>query len=281
MQPVIITTDSTADLPQELLDRYNIHVIPLRITLGEESYFDGVDFTVDDLYARYHKDGSLPKPSAPNIVDFYDFFKQFTDQGYEVVHLDISSELSNSYNAAALAGAELPGVYVVDSRMLSVGIGVLAIEGAECRDRGMSAADIAARLRELTAKTSVTFMLDTLDFIKAGGRCSGLKAFGANLLHIKPCLEMRGGKIEVGKKYRGHIEKAYMKYVDDLLTGRKVRKEHVFFVESGEHDEELLQRLMDRVRELTGCRQLHRAKAGCTISSHCGPRAIGVMFIDE
>ena len=138
-QSVVITSDSTCDLSQELLDRYDIPVIPLTITLGEDTFLDGSNFTPLDMYARYQQDGTLPKTSAPSVQEFLDFFSQFTEKGCEVVHLDISSELSNTYNAACMAAEELGHVHVVDSRMLSTGVGLLAIEGAECRDRGMGA----------------------------------------------------------------------------------------------------------------------------------------------
>jgi DegV family protein with EDD domain len=136
-KPVIISSDSTCDLSPELRSRYQIQIVPLTITLGESSFLDGESFTPDDMYARFRKDGTLPKTSAPSVQNFLDFFQSYVDQGYEIVHFDISAELSGSYNAARLAADELTGVYVIDSTMLSTGIGLLAIEAAECRDRGM------------------------------------------------------------------------------------------------------------------------------------------------
>jgi len=144
--PVIITADSTVDLPAELIERYDVRVIPLTIILGEETFPDSCDYTPFVMYERYHKDGMLPKTAAPGVQAFEDFFKDLTGQGYDVVHFDISSELSNSYNAARMAAEEIPGVYVIDSCMLSSGIGLLAIEAAEYRDRGMDAAAIAGHI---------------------------------------------------------------------------------------------------------------------------------------
>ena len=280
-KPVMITADSTVDLSSELRDRFDIRVIPLTITLGDESFPDGEKFTPYDMYARYRKDGTLPKTAAPNIQDFLDFFGSFTEQGFEVVHLDISAELSGTFNAAWLAAAELEGVYVIDSRMLSTGVGLLAIEGAECRDRGMSAAEIAAHLEELREKVSTSFVLDTLQFMWKGGRCSGVTALGANLLKIKPGLEMRNGKLEVYRKYRGSIEKVYRQYITERLQEKKVRPGHVFITESGEVAEETVESLTALVKELTGCREVHHTLAGCTVSSHCGPKTLGVLFIEE
>lgn len=278
---VIITADSTCDLSQELLERYGIKTIPLTILLGDESHFDGLDFTPDDMYARYRADGTLPKTSAPSVLQFLDFFRPFVEQGYEVVHLDISSELSSSYSTACIAAEELEGVYPVDSRMLSTGVGLLVIEAAECRDRGMSAAEIAAHVASLTDKVDTSFVLDTLEFMWKGGRCSGVAALGANLLHLKPGLEMSGGKLGVYKKYRGSIKTVYRQYVAERLQGKAVRPGHVFITNSGEVDENTLAELDELIRSLIPVKEIHHTRAGCTVASHCGPKTLGVLFINE
>ncbi len=281
-KPVMITADSTVDISQELKERFQIPIIPLMITLGEDHFMDdGSGFTPLDMYARYHKDGMLPKTSAPGVQEFLDFFTPYVQQGYEIVHLDISSELSNSFNAARLAAAELDGVYVVDSRMLSTGVALLAIEGAECRDRGMGAKEIAEHLQSLTGKVSTSFVLDTLEFMWKGGRCTAVAALGANLLKLKPGLEMKDGKLGVFKKYRGNIERVYEQYVRERLQGKKVRPGHIFITESGEIEPEVVERMCSLALELSGCREVHHTMAGCTISTHCGPKTLGVLFIEE
>ena len=280
-KPVVITADSTCDLSKELLDRFDIHTVPLTITLGDDTFLDGQGFTPLDMYARYRQDGTLPKTSAPGVQEFLDFFSFFTEQGCSVVHLDISSELSNSYNAACLAAEELSGVCIVDSRMLSTGVGLLAIEGAECRDRGMSADEIAEHLRSLTGKVQTSFVLDTLEYMWKGGRCTGVAALGANLLHLKPGLEMTGGKLVVYKKYRGNINHVYKQYVKERLEGRKVRPGPVFVTESGEVDPQVVEEIYALVRETIPVKEIHHTIAGCTISTHCGPKTLGILFIEE
>jgi len=208
-KPVMITADSTCDLSAELLKEFNIKTTPLTIQLGDNSYQDGVDFSPAVMYERYRAEGILPTTSAPNIQQFLDFFTPFIEAGYEVVHLDISSDLSSTFANARLAASELEGVYPVDSRMLSSGVALLALEGAKLRDEGLCAADIAAKLEELTGKVDTSFVLDTLEFLHKGGRCSALAAMGANLLNIKPALEMKDGKLGVYKKFRGSTEKVY------------------------------------------------------------------------
>ena len=280
-KPVIITADSTCDLSPDLIERYRIRTIPLTILLGDDSYRDGLDFTPDDMYVRYHADGTLPKTAAPSVQDFLDFFGALTAEGYEIVHLDISAELSGTFNAASIAAQELEGVYTVDSRMLSTGVGLLCIEGAECAERGMAAAEIAKHLRSLTGKVDTSFVLDTLEFMWKGGRCSGVAALGANLLRLKPGLEMKDGKLGVYKKYRGNINAVYKQYITERLTGKAVRPGHVFITESGEIDPAVVADLEAHIRSLIEVKEIHHTRAGCTVSSHCGPKTLGVLFINE
>lgn len=278
---VVITADSTCDLSEELVSRFDIKIIPLNILLGEDSFPDGAGFGPADIYARYRKNGTLPKTSAPSVQQFIDFFSPYIEAGCEIVHLDISSELSATYTAACVAAEELGGVYPVDSRMLSTGVGLLAIEGAECRDKGMNAAEIASRLDFLTGKVDTSFVLDTLEFMWKGGRCSGISALGANLLRLKPALQMSGGKLEVYKKYRGAMSSVYRQYIKERLAGKDVRPRHVFITESGEVPEEDIAALTGLVRGLVPGAEVHHTFAGCTVSSHCGPKTLGVLFINE
>ena len=281
MHRVVITVDSTADLPPELARLYDIHVIPLTVILGEESYPDGDGVTPEMMYERYHADGTLPKTAAPSVQAFEDFFRPFTEAGDSVVHLDIGSELSNAYNAARLAAAELGSVTVIDSGSLCCGIALLAIEGAECRDRGMSADEIAAHLTSLREKVSASFVLDTLEFIWKGGRCSGVTAIGSSFLNIRPLLEVREGKLTIVKKYRGSSKAVRQKYLSDRLEGKKILTDHVFFVNSGEIEVGELDELETIVRGYCAGKQVHRARAGCTICGHCGPGTLAVFFIEE
>ena len=280
-KPVMITADSTCDLSEELLSRYKVKILPLTILLGEESFLDGAHYTPADMYRRYRADGTLPKTAAPSLQQITDFFTPFLNEGYEIVHLDISSDLSSTCSNARIVASELEGVYVVDSRMLSTGVGLLVIEGAECRDKGMSAADIAEHLTELTGKVDTSFVLDTLEFMWKGGRCSGVAALGANLLKLKPALEMKDGKLGVYKKYRGNINSVYRQYITERLSGKKVRPGHVFITESGEIEQSVIDELEALVRELIPVQEIHHTIAGCTVSSHCGPKTLGVLFINE
>ena len=165
--------------------------------------------------------------------------------------------------------------------MLSTGVGLLAIEGAECRDKGMSAEEIARHLDALKDKVDTSFVLDTLEFMWKGGRCSAVASLGANLLKLKPALEMKEGKLGVYKKYRGSITAVYQPYIKERLAGKSIRPGHVFITESGEIDDATIAGLEALVRELIPVKEIHHTTAGCTVSSHCGPKTLGVLFINE
>ena len=193
-RPVCITYDSTCDLTPQLLERFQIRTVPLTIQSGERVFADDGQYTSAELYADYRRNGTLPKTAAVSPEEFKNFFLPILEEGYDIVHIDISSELSCTCQNAMLAAQELAEqgrVYVVDSRQLSTGGGLLALQGAKLRDSGMDAADVAEKLRGLASCGDTSFVLDTLEYMWKGGRCSGVAALGANVLKLKPCLEMR------------------------------------------------------------------------------------------
>ncbi len=279
---VLITADSTCDVPADLKERYNFKIIPLTITLKEENYLDGVNFSVEDMYKAFYEDGSLPATAAPNIAQFLDFFKPFINEGYEIIHFDISSALSGTYSAACLAAEALKGVHVIDSEMLSSGVLLEMIEAAEAAGRGMSPTEIVRYIEdEIRPKTDTSFVLDTLKFMAKGGRCSGVAAMAANILGLRPGLEMKNKELGVYKKYRGNSKAFYMQYVKDRIAGKKIRPGHVFITESGGIDQEIISELIEYVQQEVNPREIHHTYAGCTVASHCGPGCMGVLFINE
>ena len=279
---ILITADSTCDVPADLKERYNFKIIPLTITLRDKNYLDGVNFSVDDMYKAFYEDGSLPATAAPNIGQFIDFFKPFINEGYEIIHFDISSALSGTYSAACLAAEALKGVYVIDSEMLSSGVLLEMIEAAEAVGRGMTAAEIVRYIEEdIRPKTDTSFVLDTLKFMAKGGRCSGVAAMAANILGLKPGLEMKNQELGVYKKYRGNSKAFYVQYVKERIAGKKIRPGHVFITESGGIDQEIISELIEYVQQEVNPREIHHTYAGCTVASHCGPGCMGVLFINE
>ena len=275
----VIASDSTCDLSPELIEAYGIHIIPLGVTLGETQYTDGVDIDPDLIYAHYEKTGQLPKTSAVNLVDFEDYFARETASGNDVVLFTISSEMSSTCNNARLAAEGFENVYVVDTRNLSTGGGLLVVTAAEMAAEGRSAAEIAETCRALAPCVDASFIIDSLEFLHKGGRCSALAAFGANMLSLKPCILVKDGKMGVGKKYRGRFGAVLPKYVSDRLgDASDVVKGHIFVTHAG-CEPAIIDACVEAVAASAPEAKIHITRAGCTISSHCGRNTLGVLFI--
>ena len=276
---VIIASDSTSDLSPELIERYGIEILPLTVNLGEVQYHDGVDINPDMIYAHYEKTGELPKTAAVNIAVFEEFFVRETEKGNEIVIFTISSEMSSTYHNACLAAEELEGVHVVDTRNLSTGGGLLVVAAAEMAKEGKSAAEIAEACRALAPKVDASFVIDNLEFLHKGGRCSAVAAFGANLLQLKPCITVHGGKMGVSKKYRGKFAVVLKQYVKDRIgDGSDIDLDRVFVTHAG-CDMEIVSACVAEVKELAPFKEVFITRAGCTVSSHCGKDTLGVLFI--
>lgn len=280
-KPVYITADSTCDLSPELLERFQIKIAPLHVLIGEEDYLDGVNFTPEMIYERYEKEKILPCTAAVTPQEFVDFFTPLLEAGYEVVHLDISSRMSGTYQNAAIVAQDLPGVYPVDTQQLTTGIAQMLVVACRMRDNGMDAASIAKAMPALIPKVDTSFVIDTLEYMWKGGRCTGVAAFGANLLKLKPCIEMRDGKLEICKKYRGNIFKVYEKFISERMAGKKVRTDFVFISTSNDLTPEVQERVRTVIRQAAPVKEVCFTRTSCTVSSHCGPGTLGLMFMVE
>lgn len=275
---IVITTDSTTDLGPELLKKYDISVLPLGVTLGDKTYKDGVDITPDDIYAHHDKTGELPKTSAANLGDFIEFFKPFADAGKTVIHFNISSEMSSTHNNSRMAAEEFQNIYTIDTRNLSTGGGLLVLAAAEMAKEGMSAPQIVAKLEELIPCVDASFVIDSLEYLYKGGRCSALAMLGANLLKLKPCIEVKNGVMGVGKKYRGKYEEVLLTYAAERIgDGSDIDLSRVFVTHAG-CDEKIVNRVVEEVKKLAPFKEVLVTRAGCTVSSHCGANTLGVLF---
>jgi DegV family protein with EDD domain len=283
MNKVILSADSACDLDDILRKRYAVHCYPYHILLGDKQYQDGVDITADEIYHAFQEDRILPKTAAINVGEFINYFKQWTDEGYEVIHLALGSALSSTYRNCCIAAKELKNVYPIDSRSLSTGIGMLAIEAAERIAQGMSAAEIQQEINSLRTKNQVSFVLDTLEFLHAGGRCNGIASISANLLKIKPCIEVDNttGKMRVGQKFRGALDKVLKKYVVNKLLNREdLNLNRIFITHSG-ISSELINLVRDTILDIADFKEILVTRAGCTIASHCGPNTLGIIFMTK
>lgn len=278
---VLIVSDSTSDLSAELIERYGIKILPLGVNLGEKLYSDGVDITPDEIYEYYEMTGDLPKTSAVNMADFSDFFEEYTKEGYSIVCFTISSSMSSTFNNARMAAEDFEDVYVIDSENLSTGSGLLVVAACEMAKAGMEASEIAEKVKNMRDKVSASFVIDDLEFLRKGGRCSALAAFGANLLKLKPCISVSGGKMGVSKKYRGNFPQVLKTYVAEQIgDGSAIELDRVFVTHAG-CDEAIVNACVEQVKSLAPFGEVFITRAGCTVSSHCGRNTLGVLFIKK
>ena len=276
---IIISSDSTCDLSQELIDRYQIRILPMGVSLGDKIYRDGIDIIPDDIYAHHEKTGQLPKTSAINMAENTDYFKELTKNGSAVIHFTISSSMSATYNNALIAAEEFEDVYVIDSKNLSTGNGLLVIAAAEMAKQGAELKEIVQKVSELVDCVDASFVVDNLEYLAKGGRCSAVTAFGANLLQLKICIHVKNSTMGVGKKYRGKFEKVLLGYVADRLENSEdIDLDRVFVTHAG-CDPEVVDSVVEAVKSTLPFKEVLVTRAGCTISSHCGANTLGVLFI--
>ncbi|MBR2312159.1 MAG: DegV family protein [Clostridia bacterium] len=276
---VVICSDSTTDLGAELIAKYDIKTVPLSVNLGGKAYTDGLDIDPDMIYRHYEAHGELPKTAAPNIAAFCNFFEEQTANGCAVVLFTISAEMSSTYNNARLAAANYPDVYVVDTRNLSTGGGLLVVAAAQMAQSGMSAGEIARECASLTDCVDASFVIDNLEFLHKGGRCSAVAALAAGVLQLKPCITVRGGKMGVAKKYRGKFARVLQTYIADRIgDAANIDLSRVFVTHAG-CDEEIVAACVAQVKAAAPWGEVHVTRAGCTVSSHCGRNTLGVLFL--
>ena len=285
MSKVLISADSVADLSPALAAQVGVPSFPLYITLDDHSGRDGVEVLTRDVFDFVAKTGKLPKTSAPNFQDYVDFFTSFIDDGYEIVHFSISASMSSSHSVCALAAAEMAErggkVYPIDSLHLSTGIALLVLRAAEWRDEGLGGAEIAERILAMREKVQTSFVLDTLQYLYKGGRCSSLAALGANLLKLKPCIEVHDGAMDVAKKYRGKMPEVLKSYVADKLANPdSIDTSRAFLTHTFDSDDHpVLLEVKAQVQALVPFDEVIINTAGSAISVHCGPNTMGLLYL--
>lgn len=273
-----ITSDSTCDLSNELIEKNNIRIIPLSITYGAEAYKDGVDITPDDIFRRVESGGSIGSTAAVNVQEYVDIFTELLKDYDAIIHFTISSDMSSCYQNACIAAQNLSNVYVIDSLNLSTGIGHLVLDAAELAGEGKQPEEIVRIIENKREKLDVSFVISTLEYLSKGGRCSAVAAFGANLLKIRPCIEVKNGKMGVGKKYRGSFEKCLTQYVQDKLENKEsLDLKRIFITDSGVPEEVRLA-VREQVLSIAPFEEVIHTRAGCTVSNHCGPGTLGILF---
>ena len=273
-----VTADSTCDLSPELLRKFDVDIAPLSVIIDGNVYHDGVDVTPRDIF-RAAEAGKSVRTAAVNTYEYKEFFRKQLESYDQVVHVCISSEFSTCYSDAVEASKDMDHVYVVDSRNLSTGSGLLVLEGAEMAAQGMEGKKIAEALRARTPLVHATFVVRTIDYLRRGGRCSGMEALGAKMLHIRPSIIVQDGKMHPGEKYRGRYEHYLKHYFRDLLENDSNIDFKRAFITHSPSEEGLVQFAIDTVKSYGLFREVFETMAGCTVCTHCGPDTLGLMFM--
>lgn len=280
--PVKIISDSTCDLSEELLLQYDIAIAPLTVSLGNRSGLDGVEISPEDIYRYVEAADQLPKTSAVNVNFYKRLFQQWRERGYEIVHFCISSDFSSSYQNACAAALQVGGVHPVDSRNLSTGQGLTVLKAAELARAGAAAEEIVSFCEDMIPRVEASFVANSIDYLYKGGRCSALAAFGANVFHVKPCIEVKNGRMVPAKNYRGSIKKTVCAYVEERLSGRTDIDPERIFITHTRCDPQIIQTVRDQIRRLQpGIREILETTAGATVTTHCGPETLGILFVRQ
>ena len=274
-----ITSDSTCDLSKELIDKFDVHIVPLTVIKDGEAYSDGETITPAEIFAHVANGGDLCSTTAKNIGEYTDVFEQYSKEYDGVIHINIGSSFSSCYQNACLAAEEFNNVRVIDSQNLSTGQGLVVIKAWELAQTCADLDEIKAELDEFTTKVEASFLLDQLKYMVKGGRCSAAAALGANLLNLKPCIEVKNGKMAVVKKYRGTYSKCLASYVKDRLNDREDLQRKHLFVTRTPVTEECLNAVKAAVDQYADFENIYWTEAGCTVSCHCGPGTLGVLFV--
>ena len=275
-----ITSDSTCDLSPDYLKAHRVEILPLYTMKGGETFRDGVDIHPQDIFDHVAAGGDLCSTAANNVSDYQEMFTRLLQECDAIIHIDISADFSSCYQNACVAASELQNVYVVDSRNLSSGHGHIVCEAVKMAEEGkLSPQEIVDRLNELTSRVEASFLLDRLDYMVKGGRCSMVVALGANLLHLKPCIEVIEGKMKVVKKYRGSYEKCILNYVRDRLQNRDGLVYERIFITHTPVEDGIVDKVRATIQECARFTDIIETEAGCTVSCHCGPGTLGILFI--
>lgn len=284
MKKIAILSDSTCDLSEELIEKYEIIKFPLHIHLGEREYSDGIDIRPEEIYRWSEQTKETPKTSAISLESAMNYLKKGLEEAQKVICFCISESMSSCYSVMNMAVQEMEvedRVFIIDSANLSTGIGVMIVETAEMILSGKEIDEIIENIENMKKKVRASFVVDTLTYLHRGGRCSGAAALAGNTLKIHPSIHVEEGKMYPGKKYRGKMEKVILNYVEDLKDSLKnAKKDHVFITHSG-CEQELLESVRNLVLEKADFKNIYITRAGGVVSSHCGPGTLGVLFLEN
>ena len=274
-----ILSDSTCDLSQQLLQENNISLVPLTVIKDGKEFKDGVTITPAEIFAHVAAGGDLCSTSANSVGEYTDMFAQYADQYDGVLHITIGSGFSSCYQNACIAASDFENVKVVDSMNLSTGQGLVVLEACRLAKECATLEELHEKVQAFTAKVEASFLVDKLTYLAKGGRCSAVAALGANLLNLKPQIDVKDGKMGVSKKFRGKYGKCLANYVQEKLADRDDIRRDILFVTKTSVSEEEYAEVMAAVKQYGHFETVYETLAGCTVSCHCGPGTLGVLFV--
>lgn len=276
---IAITAESTVDLPKDLLEKYQIKTVPFTVILGDKEYLDG-EIGFDDIYKFVEESKVLPKTSAINKDQYTNFFNEVLKDNDAIVHISLSSQISSAYQNAVAVSEEFENVFVVDSKSLSTGIALLAIYARSLTEQSLDAKTVFDKVMARVEKVQASFVIKKLEYLYKGGRCSALSYFGANLMHIRPQILLKDGKMGVHRKYRGNMDKVISAYCKDTLNEFDNPDLSVGFVTYTTASDEMIDCAKKALKD-KGFKEIYETKAGGTISSHCGENTLGILYIND
>ena len=274
-----ILADSTCDLTPAQLAEHDIDIARLTVVKGDEQFVDGLTITPADIFAHVAGGGNLCSTAAFSIGQYEDLFGKYANDYDGIIHINIGAGFSACHQNATIAAADFPNVRVIDSKNLSTGQGHVVLEACRLAKTCESLDEIVEKLNAFTPRVRSSFLLDRLDYMVKGGRCSSAAALGANLLNLKPCIEVKDGKMGVAKKYRGPYAKCLANYVKDQLAGRDDIDRKELFLTYTQVDDKCLAAVKDAIAECEAFDHVYENVAGCTVSCHCGPGTLGVLYV--
>jgi len=279
MKKVKIITDSTSDLPESIIEKFDVDIVPLRIIINKEEYHDGIDINADKLFYLVDKYNQIPKTAAPSPVTYEKIFEKYIKQDKKVLYIGLSGQISSCINNAGLAAQKFPdkNIVIMDSKNLSTGIAYQIVNAAKYRQNGMKLSEIAEKLKQDRERIKTRFIPDSLDFLHKGGRCSAVSKFLSSMLKVKPMIEVKDGQMGVSEKVRGGRNKVYKSLLDKLILERdKLDTSKIFVTEAQDIKGGFY--LKDKIEEMDLFEKIYFAKAGGIISSHCGPNTVGLIY---
>lgn len=278
---IAITCDSVCDLSQELIKQNNISILPISIILGDETFSDGVNINSQKIFDYVAKNKQLPKTSAINEFQYAEFFKEHLDGVDALIHFTISSDMSSCFNNAKKAASTLKNVYVIDSRNLSTGVGLQVLYACMLRDKGEKPENIVKKVEARKQFVQASFVVERLDYLYKGGRCSALQLLGANLLKIRPSIIVKDGKMDVHKKYRGKMKDVVKDYIKDTLNEFNTYDKSICFITYSSATEDMVEAAKSTLKEFANFENVYITTAGATVTSHCGENTLGILYFNN